>query len=68
MWVGFPGQGEDFSRGLHKAVTGTTGWTSAETIFNLEKGQNPDRVSLYLTVQGKGTVWVDDIRLVRRPR
>ncbi len=68
MWVGFPGKGEYFSRGLHKTVTGTTGWKAAEAIFNLNKGENPDRVNLYLTIQGKGTVWIDDIRLVKRPR
>jgi hypothetical protein len=68
MWVGFPGKGEFFSRGLHKTVSGTTGWKDAEAVFNLNKGDNPDRVGLYLSIQGKGTVWIDNIRLVKRPR
>jgi len=65
MWCHFPGKGEFFSRGLQTPLTGTTDWTTAETPFFLEKGQNPDYVKLNLVIEGKGTAWVDDIRLIK---
>jgi len=64
MWCRFPGQGEFFSRGLQSALSGTTDWTSQETPFFLQAGQNPDNVKLNLVIDGKGTAWIDDIRLV----
>jgi hypothetical protein len=67
MWCVFPGKGEFFSRGLHSAQTGTTGWTTQETPFFLKKGENPDNVKLNLVVDGTGTVWIDDVRLVKGP-
>lgn len=65
MWCHFAGKGEFFSRALHAPVTGTVEWTSQETPFFLRKGENPDNVMLNLVVNGKGTAWIDDIRLVR---
>lgn len=44
MWCHFPGKGEFFSRGLQTPLTGTTNWTTEETIFFLKKGENPDNV------------------------
>jgi hypothetical protein len=67
MWCGFTGEGEFFSRGLQSPVTGTTEWTTVETPFFLEKGQNPDIVKLNLVIDGKGTVWIDDVRLLKGP-
>ncbi len=67
MWCHFPGQGEFFSRGLAGPPSGTADWTSQETPFFLQKGQNPDNVKLNLVVQGTGTAWIDDIRLLRAP-
>jgi len=61
----FKGQGEFFSRGLNSPLKGTTDWTTEETYFFLQRGQRPDRIKLNLVVEGKGTVWVDDISLLR---
>ena len=33
-----------------------------------EPGENPDRVYLMLQVAGTGTVWVDDLKLLRSTR
>ena len=55
MWCSFPGRGEFFSRGLATALTGTTEWTSQETLFLLKKGENPDNVKLNVVVEGTGT-------------
>ena len=67
MWCRFPGKGEFFSRGLQTPLTGTTNWTSEETPFFLKKGENPDNVKLNLVINGKGTAWIDDIRLLKGP-
>ena len=67
MWCHFEGRGEFFSRGLDSPLSGTSDWTSAEIPFFLKAGENPDDVKLNLVGEGTGTVWVDDIRLVKRP-
>jgi hypothetical protein len=67
MWCNVPGKGEFFSRGLQTPLTGTTNWTTEETPFFLQKGDNPDNVKLNLIIDGKGTAWIDDIRLMKGP-
>jgi hypothetical protein len=67
MWVRIPGKGEFFSRGLDRPLTGTMSWMTVATPFFLQPGQKPDLVRLNLVVQGKGRVWVDDVRLMRAP-
>jgi hypothetical protein len=67
MWCHFPGKGEFFSRGLQTALTGSSDWNSQETFFFLKKGENPDNVKLNLVISGKGTVWIDDIHLIKGP-
>jgi hypothetical protein len=66
MWCYFEGKGEFFSRGLDMTLSGTTNWTQLEIPFFLKAGENPDNVKLNLVCEGTGTVWVDDIRLVKR--
>jgi len=67
MWCHFPGKGEFFSRGLQTPLTGTTNWTTEETPFFLKKGENPDNVKLNLVINGRGTAWIDDIRVLKGP-
>lgn len=67
MWCHFTGKGEFFSKGLQSPVTGTTEWTTLETPFFLKKGEKPDAVKLNLVVDGSGTAWIDDIRLIKGP-
>ena len=63
----FQGKGEFFSRNYESALSGTTDWTVRSTPFKLLAGQNPDVVELNVHVTGRGTVWIDDIRLLKRP-
>lgn len=65
MWCSFADVGEFFSRGVDSPISGTTDWCARETPFLLKAGQNPSGVRLGLVVDGTGTVWVDDIRLVK---
>ena len=67
MWCAFPGKGEFFSRGLHTTLSGTTEWSTLSTVFFLKPGENPSNVRLNLAIEGQGTVWIDDIRLIRGP-
>ena len=67
MWCHFLGKGEFFSRGLQTPLTGTTNWTTEEAPFFLKKGENPDNVKLNLVINGKGTAWIDDIRVLKSP-
>jgi len=67
MWCHFPGKGEFFSRGLQNPISGTTGWVTEETPFLLKKGENPDNVKLNLVINGTGTVWIQDIKLIKAP-
>lgn len=67
MWVRIPGKGEFFSRGLDRPLTGTMSWLTAATPFFLQPGQKPDLIRLNVVVNGKGRVWVDDVRLLRQP-
>ena len=66
MWVHLGG-GQYFSRSLNSTVTGNSDWKSIQTPFMLQKGQKPDRVTLNLVINGKGTVWIDNIVLSKEP-
>jgi hypothetical protein len=39
-----------------------------EIPFFLRKGENPDNIKLNLVIDGSGTAWIDDIRLLKGPR
>ena len=67
MWCQFAGKGEFFSRDLSSPLSGTTDWTSEETPFFLKKGENPDNVKINLVIEGRGTVWIDDVHLFKGP-
>ena len=67
MLCHFPEKGEFFSRALQSPLSGSQEWISQETPFFLKAGENPDNVKINLVVDGKGTVWIDDIRLLKTP-
>ncbi len=66
MWVHVAG-GQYFSRGMNDKVTGKTDWKAIQTPFTFQKGQRPDKATLNLIINGKGTVWVDDVVLSKAP-
>ncbi len=63
MWVRVPGKGEFFSRALQAPLRGTNEWTSQETPFFLEAGQRANLAKLNVVVDGRGTLWIDDLGL-----
>src|SRR5262249_35298859 len=64
MWCRVKGK-EYFSRGLHNTASGTTDWSSYETPFFLKKGERPDLIRVNLVIEGKGTVWIKDVEVLR---
>lgn len=67
MWCQFAGQGEFFSRALHAPLSGSNEWSTQETPFFLKAGENPSNVKLNLVLDGKGTAWIDEVRLIQGP-
>lgn len=67
MWCVFADGSEYFSRGLNSPWTGTVPWSTVETPFFLKAGQNPVNVRLNLVIDGRGTVWIDHLRLLKAP-
>lgn len=65
MWVRITGKGEFFSKGFNQSIRGTTDWASYEIPFRLKKGQHADLVKLNLVMEGKGTVWLKDVELLK---
>ena len=66
MWCSFTGKGEFFSRG----PSNTSDWHNKldkRRPLLFTKGENPDNVKLNLVINGKGTAWIDDIRILKGP-
>jgi hypothetical protein len=66
MWVQVGG-GQYFSKGVNDPAKGKSDWKVIQTPFMFQKGQKPDKVTLNIVINGKGTVWVDDMVLSREP-
>jgi hypothetical protein len=66
MWA-HVGGGQYFSRGINDVVKQKTDWRIIQTPFLFQKGQKPDKVTLNVVINGKGTVWIDDIVLSKEP-
>jgi hypothetical protein len=66
MWCEVGG-GRYFSRGMNSTVTGTMDWQILQTPFFLQAGQKANRVTLHIVINGRGTVWVDDVVLFKKP-
>ena len=66
MWCHFADGSRYFARGVDSTVSGSADWTPVQTVFRLEPGQRPVRVTLNLVVNGTGTVWIDEARLRAR--
>lgn len=67
MEVFLPEQEPVSTPGLGRMVSGTTEWGVATTSFYFQPGQQPEAVRLNLVVDGAGTVWLDEVRLLRTP-
>jgi hypothetical protein len=66
MWCHVGGS-QYFSRGMNSVVSGTRDWKTLQTPFFLQPGQSAKKATLNIVINGKGTVWVDDVHLVKEP-
>jgi hypothetical protein len=66
MWVQVGG-GQYFSKGMNDPAKGKSDWKTIQTPFMFQKGQKLDKITLNIVINGKGTVWVDDIELSKEP-
>ncbi len=69
MWVHIPGGGGGTFpiRGLTRPLQGSMPWSRYEASFALAKGQVPDIITLNLVINGKGTVWLRNVKLTHNP-
>ncbi|MBW2119482.1 MAG: hypothetical protein JRF53_04745 [Deltaproteobacteria bacterium] len=51
--------------GVNNPIKGKSGWETVRTLFMFKKGQKPDKVTLNLVINGKGTVCIDNITLLK---
>jgi hypothetical protein len=66
MWCHVAG-GQYYSRGMNSTVTGTMNWKTLQTPFILQAGQTAKKVTLNAVINGKGTIWIDDVQLLKEP-
>jgi hypothetical protein len=61
----FPKYGERMFQARQRPLGGTSAWERQEALLFLQSGYIPDSVQLNLVVEGRGTVWIDDVSLAR---
>ncbi|MBU1109772.1 MAG: hypothetical protein KKB51_24030 [Candidatus Riflebacteria bacterium] len=66
MWSHVGGR-QYFSRGMNDVIEQKTDWKIIQTPSVFQKGQKPDKVTLNVVINGKGTLWIDDIVLSKEP-
>ncbi len=52
------------SRTTDSPLYGSNGWTEQDTSYELDIGESPTRVEINLVINGTGTAWVDEVRLM----
>lgn len=66
MWAHIGGN-QYFSKGMNDPVKGKSDWKLIKTPFIFQMGQKPDKITLNIVINGKGTVWIDNIVLSKEP-
>ncbi len=66
MVVHFSRGGEITAQNYQQAIRGNTDWKESVADATVRKGQKPSSIDLNLVVNGAGTIWVDDVHLVKQ--
>jgi hypothetical protein len=66
LWAHLGG-GQYFSKGVNNPIQGKSDWRTIQTPFLFQKGQRPEKLTLNVVINGKGTLWIDDIVLSQEP-
>lgn len=67
MILVFPNGGRLTSQNYAKAIHGATDWVTKETTASVRRGQKVNAAQLNLVISGQGTIWIDDVHLIRAP-
>lgn len=54
-------------RSLQNPLVGNMEWYTYNVSYQIQKGEFPDKILLYLVVSGKGTIWLKSLKLQRNP-
>jgi anti-sigma factor RsiW len=66
MWCRMQGE-ESFAKDIVNPTGGTTDWVSCQTQFWLKKGERPNLIKVNVVIEGSGTLWIKDIKLLKEP-
>lgn len=67
MNVNYASGGKQEVKNYQNAIGATSDWIPMELSWVVQKGQKVDSLTLYAVLGGSGTVWVDEIRVIRAP-
>lgn len=71
MWLHVPGMAKGYivSRGYDRTLQKSSPavWSKFETSFTMSKNQVPDQAILNLVINGKGTVWLRNVKFTHKP-
>jgi hypothetical protein len=56
---------ETFARGFEQAIIGSVPWVTEDITYNVERKKKVDNVTLGMVIEGTGTVWVNDVKLLK---
>jgi hypothetical protein len=60
---------ETFSRGFEQAIIGSVPWVMEDISYTLDRtGKTVANVTLGMVIEGTGTVWVNDVKLLKAPK
>jgi len=48
-----------------RVLSGTVNWARCKIPFYLKRGQKPDLIKLNVVVEGQGTMWLRDVKLLK---
>jgi len=67
MAVNYASGGKQEIKNYDKALGATSDWVPMELSWTVQKGQKVDSLVLSAALSGTGTVWVDDVHVIRAP-
>jgi len=67
MAVNYASGGKQEIKNYDKALGATSDWVPMELSWTVQKGQKVDSLVLSAALSGTGTVWIDDVHVIRAP-
>ncbi len=67
MDVNYSSGGKQSLNNYQTAMGATTDWQQRELTYTVQRGQKVGSIVLSLILNGSGTVWLDDVHLIRAP-